>query len=313
MKKHTFSPDERIKSPNLSEGVSDQEERLWIYFHKILKSLAPAEVDSTLCQSCDFIFSNPRFTEQDIQEKYQTIDQLGFDQQRHQQKGLPKSKLRGDRILQLIRSQTIGNSAAGNLKILDYGGAEGYLLEPFIEIGYEGYLIDFIQYQTTHPNIQYLGRDLNALGNNDRFDVILLLHTLEHVVDPVGLLKGLGQYLKPGGLLYIEVPLGAWLEWEFLREPVTHLNFFSESSLQNCTSIAGLQTSFINTQWQWVTTKKGLCVNLIATNRKVNNPPTIKALKKQMAGITYYPEALRENFKYYTKLVAKHYLDRLRT
>ncbi len=311
LKKHTFVPTDVVLADELKQGVSDLEERLWIYFHKILKRKEPAVVESTLCQSCDLIFSNPRFTEADIAVKYQTIEALGFDQLRHKDKGLPKSEIRGQRVLKLVKEVLPADKNDKKLKVLDYGGAEGYLLEPFINEGHEGFLIDFVVYQKTHPKIQYLGRDLKDLSVDTKFDVILLLHTLEHVVDPVTLLRGLAQHLSPGGLLYVEVPLGAWLEWEFLREPVTHLNFFSETSLNQTVRSAGLHPLFVNSRWQWVTTTQTVCINFVATNADRGIAPTLKPLASQMRGVAYIMGGMRNNFKYYTKLMVKHYLNDL--
>ena len=40
----------------------------------------------------------------------------------------------------------------------------------------------------------------------DKFDVAFLLHTLEHLDDPVGVLARIGIWLKPGGRLFVAVP-----------------------------------------------------------------------------------------------------------
>ena len=41
---------------------------------------------------------------------------------------------------------------------------------------------------------------------HDTFDIIVLIHALEHIPHPVEYLKSLRKYLKPDGLLFIEVP-----------------------------------------------------------------------------------------------------------
>lgn len=311
IKQHVFSPTDRLKETHLPKDVTDQEERLWIYFHKLVKQIAPAVVSSTQCFHCDFIFSNPRLSESDIQTKYQTIEMLGFDQKRHQQKGMASFKERSARIHKLI-SQNLPTSLTGQkLRVLDYGGAEGYLLLPFIDQGHEGCLIDFVEYEQTPPQVQYLGRDLSALNADAKFDIILLLHTLEHVIHPIELVKALGDRLSPNGIIYIEVPLGAWLEWEFLREPVTHVNFFSETSLNKVAELADLYPYFMDSGWQWVTTYQIPCINLLASKTRTSSSLKLKPIQQQMNGLSYYWGGARHNFKYYTKLLFKHYLHRL--
>ena len=280
LKQHRFRPNAVTGAAQLESGVGVLEERLWIYYHKIMDKVETATVESMLCNNCDFIFSNPRFSHQDIEIKYRTIEELGFDQERHRKRQLPDLSVRGQRIHRLL-SRHLGAANRSGLEILDYGGAEGHLLLPFIASGHRGYLMDYVQYELADPGITYLGRELRELPEGRQFDVILLLHTLEHVVDPVQLLRSLGKALRPGGRLYVEVPLGAWLEWEFLREPVTHLNFFSESSLCRAVEAAGLHPLFVNSQWQLVTTYSSPCINLIATNEPVAQPPQPKKAGQQ--------------------------------
>ena len=42
-----------------------------------------------------------------------------------------------------------------------------------------------------------------------RFDSIFIVHVLEHLIDPVTVLKRAGELLAPGGRLFLIVPNGA--------------------------------------------------------------------------------------------------------
>lgn len=64
-----------------------------------------------------------------------------------------------------------------------------------------------------------------ALPSNS-YDVVLAFHTLEHLVDPVAVLRKVVDILRPGGSVLIEVPGG---EEEYAN--LDHLHFFSEASL----------------------------------------------------------------------------------
>jgi len=84
-----------------------------------------------------------------------------------------------------------------------------------------------------------------VLDGNAAFDVITLSHVIEHVHDPVELLRGCHQLLKPGGFVWIETPnLGALghqrygSAWRGLETP-RHLVLFDCSSLARVLTSAG--------------------------------------------------------------------------
>jgi 2-polyprenyl-3-methyl-5-hydroxy-6-metoxy-1,4-benzoquinol methylase len=71
---------------------------------------------------------------------------------------------------------------------------------------------------------------VDALG---QFDVITFNKVLEHVVDPVGMLRRAHKSLKPGGLVYFELPDGEMAAQDsFDREEffIEHLHVFSFAS-----------------------------------------------------------------------------------
>lgn len=81
---------------------------------------------------------------------------------------------------------------------------------------------------------------------DERFDVIVMRHVLEHVLDPVGEVRALVARLAPGGLLFIEVPdskslivrlAGTRLSTRFYYLP-RHLNHFSFASLTRLATLA---------------------------------------------------------------------------
>lgn len=61
-----------------------------------------------------------------------------------------------------------------------------------------------------------------------RFDLIVLAHVLEHMARPHELLQALAARLKPGGLLFVEVPNG---DHRYKTNYESHLLFFDAGSL----------------------------------------------------------------------------------
>jgi len=82
-----------------------------------------------------------------------------------------------------------------------------------------------------------------------QFDCVLMVHVLEHCLDPVQALRNARALLAPGGVLVIEVPNNACAgighfgrNWLFLDVP-RHLNFFTAASLRAMAQLAGFSES----------------------------------------------------------------------
>lgn len=70
------------------------------------------------------------------------------------------------------------------------------------------------------------------------FDLITLLHVLEHIADPVGFLTRLGEKLNPGGLLLIQVP--AFMDNPYDLLVADHASHFTPATLTHLAARAGL-------------------------------------------------------------------------
>ena len=73
-----------------------------IFFEKIWKDRNSAEFDVTLCKSCGMIFTNPRFTAEEIRIKYKTVSELESAKKRTQKQPALKTGERANRIYSLI-------------------------------------------------------------------------------------------------------------------------------------------------------------------------------------------------------------------
>jgi SAM-dependent methyltransferase len=145
------------------------------------------------------------------------------------------------------RERTLARTLGGLLdrtdgRVLDVGTGMGYLLAAFAE---------------ELPDFDIVGYDLNnekedfirANGATDfyfgsletipkKFDLITLNHVLEHLFDPVAVLKQAAALLKPDGYLAVVVPCfrAVYTDFFFLE----HCSHFTERSLNVVSALAGL-------------------------------------------------------------------------
>jgi 2-polyprenyl-3-methyl-5-hydroxy-6-metoxy-1,4-benzoquinol methylase len=101
----------------------------------------------------------------------------------------------------------------GNNTVLEIGCAAGYFLEAIkregnnnvygLEISKEA-----AEFAKNKFNINIIGDNIDSVGEkyNNFFDSIFMFHVLEHLKDPILSLEKIYRFLKPGGILIIEVP-----------------------------------------------------------------------------------------------------------
>jgi len=288
----------KFKAPkdNIAGHLSDYNYvSLWILFKEIFKNqYSEFNFWMTLCQNCDLLFTNPRFTEKEIEIKYNTLSELNINEKEVLGDKLNKNYYR---IIDLYRFFITYNLAPDNSekKILDYGGASGYMLLPYYKT-HKSYVLDYMKWDLP-KGINYLGKNLDDLDENEKFDIILLLHTLEHVRKPKKLLEDISAHLTNNGIIIIQVPLGCFLDWLNLKEPLTHINFFSEKSLYNCVKSAGLNVSYLKTKMQKFPSWVELEIQLIATKTK-------NLVLKPLKSIHSSEQKITRRYLYYFKYLS---------
>ncbi|MEN3976048.1 class I SAM-dependent methyltransferase [Emcibacter sp. SYSU 3D8] len=81
----------------------------------------------------------------------------------------------------------------------------------------------------------------------DNFDLIVMSHLLEHLPDPQGVIQSLSGLLSPGGTLFLEVPNRSGHRGLPLDDNISHLHFFSPSSLLRLLSNGGFEAQAVAT------------------------------------------------------------------
>ena len=118
---------------------------------------------------------------------------------------------------------------------------------------------DAVDYCRRHHGIEVEVLNWNSLDGDmitGPFDLITLVHVLEHVLDPVGVLTRAAQRLSPEGMIYVEVPdllSDRWAGKGFFH--IAHIWYFHETSLRNLFQRCGLEviavTRGVADIWPW--------------------------------------------------------------
>ena len=194
------------------------------------------------------------------------------------------------------------NIGRGNL--LEVGAGSGKTLHRLNSLGWEVQGIDFDPVAV--EKARSLGLDV-AIGDvfsqgykSDQFDAVILSHVIEHVPEPVVLLKECRRILKPGGKLMISTPntgsMGHKLfknNWRGL-EPPRHICIFNRSNLERAARDAGFEIAKVCAAgWGRNILFKSLALYL---NNK-ENFNSFQRLFKLISGVLAYIEAMLVYFK----------------
>lgn len=161
-------------------------------------------------------------------------------------------KIKEDSLRRLSYCQTFINT---KLRVLDFGAGYclfSYLIKPFVS---EVTVVD--RSRLTQENAKRFGLSYayDFAEVNELYDIIFSFHSLEHVIDPIDILKQFVDKLQDDGLVVIEVPnhndflMKASKRYRPFYYQTAHLHYFSLKTLKMTAMNAGLRLDkLISTQ-----------------------------------------------------------------
>ncbi len=169
------------------------------------KSRSGESLRTVICRSCGLVWSDPR--PHDARQFYEHDYRLSY---KHTYKPKPKHVLRAGKVA-LSRFEKIQGLLSSRKAILDVGTGGGefaYLLQLL------GHRVEGVEPNRGYAEYSQQEYGLNtqigfvqdAVFSSESFDVITIWHVLEHTEDPGAVLARLRSWLKPDGVLVVEVP-----------------------------------------------------------------------------------------------------------
>lgn len=148
--------------------------------------------------------------------------------------------------------------AANKRRILDVGCGSGDFLSLMHDAGWEVAGVEpdaaAAQFARERYAIPVIGSVLEDAGFVDHsFDVVVLNHVIEHVFDPVGLLKECARVVKASGIVVVVTPNLSSRGYQVFGEswihldPPRHLHLFSSATMRACCEKAGLAIQQVRT------------------------------------------------------------------
>ncbi|MBN2005341.1 MAG: class I SAM-dependent methyltransferase [Anaerolineae bacterium] len=211
-----------VSAPPLSAA---QRLRRRVLFECWFPGTETIKLTSVLCRECGLMTYTPRPTQGDLQAKYAFLAQEHGD---HDATTEMHDLERAQRVYNVIAPHFPNSSPP--LTVLDYGGGDGRLMQPFLQRGDHCFLVDYAT--DIRPGVVKLGDELGAVPADKVFDVVICSHVLEHLADPLEIVQQLRVRLKPDGVMYAEVPQEIWDGIRIEYDPVTHVNFFTRYALE---------------------------------------------------------------------------------
>lgn len=199
----------------------------------------------TGCRHCGVIFANPLPSASELEYLYSPEGAWGLPRQAEQD--LEKApSVKG--LVALFRPLAPGFDVTAprpGAAALDFGCGSGEMLNILQEFGWATYGIE-----PAEKGAFVRHRELAQVPGEPMFDLAILHHVLEHVPNPLEILRALHRALRPDGLVLISVPrLDTLLEHREIKYCINaraHLLAYTRDALATLLAMAGFSAIDLN-------------------------------------------------------------------
>lgn len=156
------------------------------------------------CQNCGLAFCNP------VPNLELIADFYSREQPKHSLRDISMSSMT-NQVFNRYRMRSVLEQFPSQGSVLDFGCGSGLFLHEMKQLGFDITGIEFNE-ATAEVARRLVGKTKIITHNWEtalagrKFDVVTIWHVLEHIGQPIRLLKSCRTFLKPTGLLVVEVP-----------------------------------------------------------------------------------------------------------
>jgi 2-polyprenyl-3-methyl-5-hydroxy-6-metoxy-1,4-benzoquinol methylase len=208
------------------------------------------------CGGCGLVYLNPRPADDELDRIYPpNYHAFEFTAENFGLAHRVRSRLEARRLL----SYCVGLPA--DARILDIGCGDGFHLRLLREYGQSGWQVEGVD--TSDRAVMaardsglsvHLGTVEEAALPENHYDLVLLIATVEHVANPLGVLRAAARLLRPGGRAVVVTDNTATLDfrlfggrhWGGYHFP-RHWNLFDKPSLRQLAAQADLEVVELGT------------------------------------------------------------------
>ena len=195
------------------------------------------------CGECGLVFTNPMPTEAELDDYYSSLYRMDYQgavsspSSRHVRKRSAQAARRVNVIKTMLEQ---------GASTLDFGSGSGEFILAMLEEGFDAHGFEpgrlYSAYARQRLGERIRGGRWQDLDYGPRFDLVTSFHVFEHLSDPVGAFKAAASWVKPGGLVYIEVPdaVTGFESGGFMSLHFAHVLGFNAHSLMLAAAKAGL-------------------------------------------------------------------------
>jgi len=227
----------------------------------------------TGCRRCGIVFANPMPSEEALARMYSPDGRWGRTHSDDRRDG-PSSSRYLVRLFAPVRPAfDIAHPAPGSA-VLDFGCGSGEILDVLQDLGWTTYGIEPAAKQAFVRH-----RELRDIPSSATFDLAVAHHVLEHVADPLGILRALFASLKPGGLLFVSVPrldtLAQHRDYHYCINDRAHIVSYTTDAMAALMGMAGFEAIPLNPPPGEATRGWRAVKRLVMIGRKSGTPTTV--------------------------------------
>lgn len=193
------------------------------------------------CPDCGFIYASPRPNQDELVAFYNEHGDYNSDPEPISPEAARRRTAHYAGLIAKGRPEA--------RRILEIGGLHGEALYGLMQRGYEVEGADINQaaigYAARHYGILIHEGETPPEDRAGSFDVLILSHVIEHILDPVAFLRNAGRFLAPGGMVLLEIPGVDTVLFDLFRQdynmvrPPEHIDFFTRKTARLLLEKAG--------------------------------------------------------------------------